>query len=263
MKKALSLLLANILALVSLFSFGASANEAASTRDAVGMSIAGFQSQDLYHNPIDDSILMNADVTVINFWAVWCSPCLAEMPDFKRLDEYYKSTPEADVQIYGLLLYEYSEEITEAIDIFESNGYEWTNILRTPQFYAIAEALIGDGSVPVPQTIIVDRTGTIRAHKRGRFIDYQEMYSYVNGWYELISAENPGPSEPPIETPAPILPGDVNGDGDVTTIDALLALRMAMQLIPPANIEAGDMDGDGSITATDAIIILRAALHLY
>ena len=51
--------------------------------------------------------------------------------------------------------------------------------------------------------------------------------------------------------------GDGNGDGQVTALDALIALRMAAQQIPESLVL--DVDGDGSVTSLDAQQILAMA----
>lgn len=38
---------------------------------------------------------------IINFWATWCGPCAAEMPQFQEL---YESRPEGDLRIIGVNL---------------------------------------------------------------------------------------------------------------------------------------------------------------
>ena len=56
--------------------------------------------------------------------------------------------------------------------------------------------------------------------------------------------------------------GDVNGDGIVNTVDAVLILRYSMGLI---NIEFDtrsiDINGDGIVDISDAILILRIAMN--
>ena len=32
----------------------------------------------------------NDTIYVVNFWATWCAPCVAELPDFEKLDSVYK-----------------------------------------------------------------------------------------------------------------------------------------------------------------------------
>lgn len=57
------------------------------------------------------------------------------------------------------------------------------------------------------------------------------------------------------------IPGDCNGDGEITTDDAILILRMTLGLIEP-DISAADFDGDGEITSVDALSVLRIALGI-
>lgn len=63
-----------------------------------------------------------------------------------------------------------------------------------------------------------------------------------------------------------VIPGDVDGDGNVTAADARLALRRAVELetYPEGSAEylACDVDHDGKVTAGDARVILRAAVGL-
>jgi outer membrane protein assembly factor BamB len=50
--------------------------------------------------------------------------------------------------------------------------------------------------------------------------------------------------------------GDVNNDGEVTTADAALALRMAVGAVPTN--DAADVNRDGAVTSLDALMILQA-----
>jgi hypothetical protein len=64
-----------------------------------------------------------------------------------------------------------------------------------------------------------------------------------------------------IAGPDGLVPGDCDGDGQLTAMDAKCALDMSVKLIPEkANM---DMDGDGQVTSRDATIILqRRAMYL-
>lgn len=61
-----------------------------------------------------------------------------------------------------------------------------------------------------------------------------------------------------------ILYGDVNGDGNISSIDASLAARHAVLLITlsPEQIAAADVNGSGDISSIDASLIARHAVGL-
>ncbi|MBQ6552145.1 MAG: leucine-rich repeat protein [Clostridia bacterium] len=60
------------------------------------------------------------------------------------------------------------------------------------------------------------------------------------------------------------VPGDADGDGEITVSDALLTLRAAARLYAPSEkvTAAIDLDGDGEITVADALAVLRKAIGL-
>lgn len=75
------------------------------------------------------------------------------------------------------------------------------------------------------------------------------------------------------DVPDPVL-GDVNGDGQVTIADAVLALRMSIGLLDPTPtaVAAADLDplpgtekrpvGNGALTVSDAVQVLNRALKV-
>lgn len=58
------------------------------------------------------------------------------------------------------------------------------------------------------------------------------------------------------------LKGDVNGDGNVSGVDARLILRYVAGLDTPENADSYDVNGDGNITGVDARIVLRIVAGL-
>lgn len=48
-----------------------------------------FSATDLDGNVYDESFFSQNELTMINFWASWCGPCVGEMPDLQKLQENY------------------------------------------------------------------------------------------------------------------------------------------------------------------------------
>ena len=48
-----------------------------------------FSTVDINGNPVDESILEGYDLIVMNIWAYWCGPCVAELPDIERVYKEY------------------------------------------------------------------------------------------------------------------------------------------------------------------------------
>ena len=59
------------------------------------------------------------------------------------------------------------------------------------------------------------------------------------------------------ETGAGVI-GDINGDGSVTSVDALMVLQMTVGNL--AETTPADVNGDGSVTSVDALMILQAVV---
>ncbi len=241
MKKALAVLVSVIIALTS-FS-AAFARSVSDEKDAVGMSIAGFSTQDLYGNTVTSDILNDAAVTVINEWATWCGPCVSEMPHFKKMHEYYSATPQADAQIIGCVYVSGSCTPQSALEFLESNGFTWTNLLEDD---ILENAFYTTDSIP--STMIVDRHGVVRDHRIGSFSTEAQLKNWIDGWIEIITDEE-----------GDTIPGDMDLDGELSVTDAVIILRMAMQLIDGDETVA-DYDGNGVVEVSDALMVLRAAI---
>ena len=219
----------------------------AGRKNSEGMSLSGFSACDICGEAFDGSIFGENTLTVLNVWMAYCGPCMFEMPFFLSMRKDYMLTPEADVELYGVLYHTEAYEIAEAQEIVVNYGYDWTQLIMDP---VLAEAAMAspEGYVSTPQTMIVDRRGVVRAHVIGKFEDQASLDRFVADWLSVLTAEEQAS------------PGDVDLDGSVTVSDALAALRMALGLMDSHFL--ADIDMDGEVTISDALLILRTALGI-
>ena len=88
-----------------------------------------------------------------------------------------------------------------------------------------------------------------------RHYNVSDMFRVNVDYIEVLGGGQP---------PVPGIIGDTNLDGQVTTADAILALRhiMGLETLTGAALEQADGNLDGNVTIEDCILILRAALGL-
>lgn len=60
-----------------------------------------FTTQDIYGQTVTQDIFKDYDLTLVNLFATWCSPCIAEMPELAQLQ---KNMAEKNVNIVAVCL---------------------------------------------------------------------------------------------------------------------------------------------------------------
>lgn len=59
-----------------------------------------FQTETLDGQQVDETVFAKAKLTMVNLWATWCNPCVAELPDLAELADEAASM---DIQILGIV----------------------------------------------------------------------------------------------------------------------------------------------------------------
>lgn len=92
-------------------------------------------------------------VVIINFWATWCPPCIAEMPSLQKLYDTYNK----DV----IFLFVTNENTSVTSTFKNKKNYTlpvFQNISKTPDILY---------TTSIPRTVIIDKKGRIVIDKSG------------------------------------------------------------------------------------------------
>ena len=95
-------------------------------------------------------------VTIINFWATWCGPCRAEIPDLIALQKKYPD----ELQVIGV-----SEDEIAAAEVkrfADAHGMNYPVAMTTPE---LEKAFPGISALPT--SYIVDREGKVVQRHQG------------------------------------------------------------------------------------------------
>ena len=95
----------------------------------------------------------NGKVTVISFWATWCSPCKKELD---AIADLYPEWQEAyDVELVAITI-DTRRALAKVPGIVETKGWEYTVLSANEQ-----EAQNALNFQTIPQTFIIDKSGKI------------------------------------------------------------------------------------------------------
>ena len=187
MKKISALCLAGMLCLGL---WACSSSEDSSSSDSSGttkqessengfpVNMPEFSTTDMDGNKVTNDIFADYDLTVVNFWATYCNPCIDELPE---LAEWKKELPN-NVNLIGLLVdvdEKGSDQYKLAEKIIKETGADYQHLIATEEFDDLISDLVG-----VPTTFFVDSTGKIIGEPfAGADVDAykQTVEDYLNG----------------------------------------------------------------------------------
>lgn len=133
--------------------------------------LPNYDIPDLERNNVSTSkVITGHEITIIDFWASWCSPCRREMPVMVELYTNYK---DKGLGIIGISLDEDYDAWAKAI---KDEKASWVQLSELRGWDCSAAK---DNSVQaIPHTIVVDRQGRIiaeglRGHALVEFVENQ------------------------------------------------------------------------------------------
>jgi len=122
--------------------------------DRVVLSKYDWELVDVNGDPINLADYKNK-VVVINIWATWCPPCIAEMPSFQRLYKVFEGNTEV------VFLFVANDEVDKVKNFLDKKGYE------LPVYFSVGQVPAELSSGSLPTTYILNRQGQIVVNKVG------------------------------------------------------------------------------------------------
>ena len=122
----------------------------------IGKTVPDFSATDLDGNPISLE-QYRGKVILLDFWAVWCGPCIAEMPNVKKVYDTYK---DEGFDVIGISL-DTDEDILR--DYLKENEIPWRQVFSGEGWKSPVARQYHISAIPAPWLIAKD--GTLITHQ--------------------------------------------------------------------------------------------------
>jgi peroxiredoxin len=137
---------------------------------AVGTSFPDFKEKDVDSKPLSVSAY-KGKVLLVDFWATWCGPCVAELPNVLKT---YKAYHDKGFEIVGISL---DKEEKALRDFTKKNSMAWQQYFDGKGWENKLTGIYGVMSIPM--TYLLDKDGKIAAKNlRGEALE-QEVAKLV------------------------------------------------------------------------------------
>ena len=149
--------------------FGCSTKWADKRKDAE-KSLAKWDAEPVSLEPINEAAVARlvkndtTDLLVVNLWATWCGPCVAELPEFVTMNRMYRGRK---VKLVTISMDDPAKR-DDALKVLKENHVSAANyISRTEDKDKFAEALDRDWPGPLPYTLLIAPGGKVIYRKVG------------------------------------------------------------------------------------------------
>lgn len=141
------------------------------TQTVVLKSLEDSQIELSFSNNILVSKELNGKITLINFFATWCPPCIEEIPMFNKLYEQYKDS----FEIVGVL-YEKDRSKEEIMAFVKEHNIKFPVTIGDENFVA---AKMFDDVKKIPESFLFSKDGFLFEKYVG-IVDEKVLEEYLN-----------------------------------------------------------------------------------
>jgi len=150
-----------------------------------GPSLGEFTTQDINGNEYTQEMFQDYDLTLVNIFTTWCTPCVAEMPELEKL---YQQMKDQGVNVAGFVLDVLNEkgeivqaDLERAQELVEKTGVTYPVLL--PDSGYLNGRLTGIEAFP--ETFFVDKDGNVVGETYSGSGDLED-------WLEVVEQELAG-----------------------------------------------------------------------
>ena len=119
----------------------------------------------------------DATLTVVNFWATWCAPCIEEFPYFVQLG---KDLADQGVKVFFVSM-DFEDEKPAVEAFLADQGYSGTSFLRTGKDHEFILGIHEDWTGVLPATFVYSQDGSLADYWQGMPVDYETLKERVLG----------------------------------------------------------------------------------
>ncbi len=142
----------------------ASESEQAQGGAAAGYTGFTFSTHDIDGNLVNESVFNHDGITMLNFWASWCGPCMSELEALQRLNE------EGVVKVIGVIVNDTEKNFRAAI---ANKGVTYPSVYMDDKL----QGLLGNA---IPFSIFYDSRGRMLGSYTGAK-SYAQWVAFIDG----------------------------------------------------------------------------------